>query len=82
MRVEINADNLFPVPGIASGMGYYKKFIGISKISAYGLSKQNIRKSCVIFSIYLHLIYYIRNLSDADLRLCLEEHSDERRIKQ
>ena len=36
MRVEINADNLFPVPGIASGMGYYKKFIGISKISAYG----------------------------------------------
>ena len=33
-------------------------------------------------SIYLYLIYYIRNLSDADLRLCLEEHSDERRIKQ
>ncbi len=39
MRVEINADNLFPVPGIASGMGYYKKFIGISKISAYGEQK-------------------------------------------
>lgn len=29
MWVEINADNLFPVLGIASGMGSWLKFIGI-----------------------------------------------------
>ena len=47
-----------------------------------GRVKTIVSKSCVIFSIYLHLIYYIRNLSDADLRLCLEEHFDEKRTKQ
>ena len=154
MWIKINADSLLTMPDIGSGMESYRNFIGISKISAYGQSKQNIRnwkaalllknfpvqqplqcfknfistyffqtchlllkiklmkkfrlplkvrinidtkqtghllldvskqyflKSCVIFSIYLQLIAYIRNLSDADLRLCLEEHSDERRIKQ
>ena len=46
------------------------------------VSKQQFPKSCVIFSIYLPLIDYIRNLSDADLRLCLEEHSGRRRTKQ
>ena len=46
------------------------------------VSKQQFLKSCLIFSIYLQLIDYIRTLSDADLRLCLEEHFDEKRTKQ
>ena len=36
MWIEINADSLLPVPDIGSGMESYRKFIGISKISAYG----------------------------------------------
>lgn len=39
------------------------------------ISKQYFPEYCVIFLIYLQLIDYIRNLSNADLRLCLEEHS-------
>ena len=35
--IEINADSLLPVPDIRSGMESYRKFIGISKISAYGI---------------------------------------------
>jgi hypothetical protein len=37
--IEINADSLLPVPDIRSGMESYRKFIGISKISAYGILK-------------------------------------------
>ena len=46
------------------------------------VSIQYFLKSCVIFSIYLQLIDSIRTLSDANLRLCLKEHSAERRITQ
>ena len=38
MWIEINADSLLPVPDIGSGTESYRKFIGISKISAYGES--------------------------------------------
>ena len=36
MWIEINADSSLLVPDIGSGMESYRKFIGISKISAYG----------------------------------------------
>ena len=37
--IEINADSSLLVPDIGSGMESYRKFIGISKISTYGKSR-------------------------------------------
>ena len=45
MWIEINADSLLPVPDIRSGMESYRKILSaISKISAYGISKQKYRE--------------------------------------
>jgi len=39
MWAEINADSLQPVPDITLGTGFCQKYIGIYKISAYGVRK-------------------------------------------
>ena len=66
MRLEINADILFPMPGITAGMGFQRDYIGISKISALSSTIRILLSYRLVMCIVLlcetpRLLYYYKS---------------------